>query len=252
MAKWLRPPSIIESLPFKDSEEMERWNGRVALVTGAVDKIRAIAEEDEVKAAPGKLVAIKCDLTKESEILSLFDEIRRTFGRLDVCINNAGLGFDMPLLTATTSGMRNILDVNVLALCICTQQAVKLMQEKGVDDGQIIHISSVGGHFMPTIGLMGAHFYCSTKFMVRALTEGLRKELKALNSHIRIASLSPGLVDTEFFNNYFKEDPSVISSGLFGNIKALETKDMADSVIHILKAPPHVEIHDIIVRPYDL
>ncbi|GBN36653.1 Dehydrogenase/reductase SDR family member 11 [Araneus ventricosus] len=145
---------------------MDRWNGRVALVTGAsagigaglcralvqhgmtvvgcarsVDRIKAIAEEDALKDAPGKLVAIKCDLTKESEILSMFDEIRRTLGRLDVCINNAGIGYDAPLLTGSISGFRSTLDVNVMAVCICTQQAVKLMQEKGIDDGQIIHIS---------------------------------------------------------------------------------------------------------------
>ncbi|GFT62975.1 hypothetical protein NPIL_210971, partial [Nephila pilipes] len=114
---------------------MERWNGRVALVTGAsvgigaqlcrvlvkhgmtvvgcarsVEKIKAIAKEDCMKSSPGKLVAIKCDLTNESEILSMFDEIRQTFGRLDVCINNAGLGLDAPLLSGSTAAWRNMLD----------------------------------------------------------------------------------------------------------------------------------------------
>ncbi|GBN31638.1 Dehydrogenase/reductase SDR family member 11 [Araneus ventricosus] len=116
---------------------MDRWQGRVALVTGAsagigaelcrtlvqqgmvvvgcarnVDKIKAIAEEINVKLSPGKLVPIKCDLTKESEILALFDEISKTFGRLDVCINNAGLAHDSPLLTGSTSDFRNMLDVS--------------------------------------------------------------------------------------------------------------------------------------------
>ncbi|GFY74950.1 hypothetical protein TNIN_128841 [Trichonephila inaurata madagascariensis] len=118
---------------------MERWYGKVALVTGAsagigagicrtlvqhgmvvvgcarsVDKIRAICEEDAVKTSPGKLVAIKCDLTQESEIVSMFDEILRTFGRLDLCVNNAGLGHDSPLLTGNTSDWRNMLDVSAL------------------------------------------------------------------------------------------------------------------------------------------
>ncbi|CAL1260848.1 unnamed protein product [Larinioides sclopetarius] len=145
---------------------MDRWQGRVALVTGAsagigaelcralvkhgmvvvgcarnVEKIKAIAEEINVKISPGKLVPIKCDLTKESEILALFDEISKTYSRLDVCINNAGLAHDSPLLTGSTSSFRNMLDVNVMALCICTQQAVKLMQGKKIDDGQIININ---------------------------------------------------------------------------------------------------------------
>ncbi|GFT92051.1 hypothetical protein NPIL_676911 [Nephila pilipes] len=255
---------------------MERWNGRVALVTGAsvgigaglcralvahgmvvvgcarkVEKIRAIAEEDVVKAGPGKLVAIKCDLNQESEIHALFDEIRKTFGRLDVCINNAGLSHDAPLLSGSTSDWRNMLDVNIMALCICTQEAVKLMREKGIDDGQIIHISSMGGHRLPSAGMLGANFYCGTKFMVRALTEGLRRELKALNSRIRIASISPGMVETEFFDHYLKNDPTRNAKDIFKSMQALQAKDIADSVLYIMGTPPHVEVHDILMRPLE-
>ncbi|CAL1260855.1 unnamed protein product [Larinioides sclopetarius] len=253
---------------------MERWNGRVALVTGAsagigaglcrvlvqrgmlvvgcarsVDKIKAIAEEDEVKNSPGKLIAYRCDLSQESEILSMFDEIRKTCGRLDVCINNAGLSHNAPLLSGTTAEWRNMLDVNVMALCICTQEAVKLMREKGIHDGQIIHISSMGGHRIPAMS--GANFYCGTKFMVRALTEGLRRELKALKSHIRISSISPGMVETEFFDHFLKNDPTRKASDLFSSMKALQSDDIAESVLYILRAPPHVEVHDILLRPYD-
>ncbi|GIY02422.1 hypothetical protein CEXT_428211 [Caerostris extrusa] len=222
---------------------MERWNGRVALVTGAsvgigaglcralvqhgmvvigcarsVEKIRAIAEEDAVKAAPGKLVAIKCDISQETEILSLFSEIRQKFGRLDVCINNAGLSHDSPLVTGNTSDWKNMLDVNIMGLCICTQEAVKLMQEKGIDDGQIIHLSSIGA---------------------------------SSRSKIRIASISPGIVETEFFDRYEKENPSKKAPDMFSSMQALQAKDIADSVLYILSAPQHVEVHDIIVRPYD-
>ncbi|GIY02418.1 hypothetical protein CEXT_428191 [Caerostris extrusa] len=269
---------------------MERWSGRVALVTGAsvgigaglcralvqhgmvvigcarsVEKIRAIAEEDAVKAAPGKLVAIKCDLTQESEILSMFDEIRRTFGRLDVCINNAGLSHNTPLLTGKPSDWKNMLDVNIMALCICTQQSVKLMLEKGIHDGFIIHISSLPqdapleietwsflwGHRIENLtGMMGINFYSGTKFMVRALTEGLRRELKALNSHIRISSVSPGMVTTEFLGNFLKDDSTRKASDFYDSIETLQPKDIADSVLYILSVPLHVEVHDIIIRPY--
>ncbi|CAL1260838.1 unnamed protein product, partial [Larinioides sclopetarius] len=68
-----------------------------------------IAEEDAVKSSPGRLIAIKCDLTEESDILSMFKDIRQIFGRIDVCINNAGLGEDAPLLTGSSSDFRNML-----------------------------------------------------------------------------------------------------------------------------------------------
>ncbi|GBN87059.1 Dehydrogenase/reductase SDR family member 11 [Araneus ventricosus] len=140
--------------------------------------------------------------------------------------------------------------VNVMALCICTQEAVKLMQEKNINDGQIIHISSMGGHRLPA-NMPGANFYCGTKFMVKALTEGLRRELKALKSHIRIGSISPGMVETEFFDHFLKNDPTRKASDLFSSMKALQSDDIAESVLYILRAPPHVEVHDILVRPYD-
>ncbi|CAL1260837.1 unnamed protein product [Larinioides sclopetarius] len=231
---------------------MDRWKGRVALVTGAsagigaglcralvqhgmtvvgcarsVDRIKAIAEEDALKDAPGKLVAIKCDLTKESEILSMFDEIRRTLGRLDVCINNAGIGYDASLLTGECDGSLYLYPTG-----------------RKADAGK-----SIVGHKIPNPG-MGSFFYCGTKHMLRALTEGLRKELKATNSHIRIGSICPGIVETEFFANYSKTSVEE-ASAFFKSFDPLRPKDIADSVLYILSAPPHVEVHDILIQPIE-
>ncbi|GBN36652.1 Dehydrogenase/reductase SDR family member 11 [Araneus ventricosus] len=254
---------------------MERWQGRVALVTGAsmgigaevcralvqhgmvvvgcarsVDKIKAIAEEDALKTSPGRLIAIKCDLKEESDILSMFKEIRQRFGRIDVCINNAGLGENAPLLTGSATEFRNMLDVNVMALCICTQQAVQLMRESGIDDGQIIHISSILGHKLST-AVPGAHFYCGTKHMVQALTEGLRRELKASGSRIKVASIGPGVVETEYLVNYWRKDPTIDPYSFLRTFDPLQSKDIADTVLYILRAPAHAEIHDIIIQPME-
>ncbi|GFS70302.1 hypothetical protein NPIL_294311 [Nephila pilipes] len=136
-----------------------------------------------------------------------------------------------------------------MALCICSREAVELMREKGIDDGQIIHISSIGGHRMPSANFLGANFYCGTKFMVKALTEGLRKELKALKSRIRIASLSPGLVETQFLDNYLKDHSTIKPADVYASMESLSTTNIADSVIYIMSAPPHVEIHDLLVLP---
>ncbi|GBM76163.1 Dehydrogenase/reductase SDR family member 11 [Araneus ventricosus] len=142
-------------------------------------------------------------------------------------------------------------DVNVLALCMCTRESVKLMREKQVDDGQIINISSMTGHRLNTTEQFGIHFYTGTKFMVRALTEGLRRELKALNSHIRIGCISPGLVQTEGLDMFRNNDPAHKSSDTISSTKILQAQDIAESVLHILRAPPQVEVHDILLRPYD-
>ena len=91
-----------------------------------------------------------------------------------------------------------MLDVNVLGLCICTREAYKLMEKGGIDDGHFVNINSMSGH-----RIVGLPFYSATKFAVTALTEGLRRELRAKKSQIRCTSISPGLVETNFLFRYF-------------------------------------------------
>ena len=86
-----------------------------------------------------------------------------------------------------------MLDVNILGLSIVTREAVSLMRSSGVDAGHVINVNSMSGH-----RIVGLPMYSATKFAVTALTEGLRRELRQANTHIRSTSISPGLVATEF------------------------------------------------------
>ncbi|KAB7496427.1 Dehydrogenase/reductase SDR family member 11, partial [Armadillidium nasatum] len=187
---------------------MERWNGRVALVTGAsvgigaaickvlvgagmkvvgaargVEKIQELS--NSLKKEKGSLTAVKCDLTKEEDIRHLFKEIKAKFGGVDVCINNAGFAYNISLLDGTPTEWKNMMDVNVIAVCLCSKLAIQSMRERGVDDGHIVNVSSTGGHRIPN--MPGAHFYCGTKFALMAVSEGLRQEMRELKSHIRIS-----------------------------------------------------------------
>ncbi|XP_023216076.1 dehydrogenase/reductase SDR family member 11-like [Centruroides sculpturatus] len=246
---------------------MDRWRGRIALVTGAsagigvslckelvkngmivigcarnVDAIKKLAEELKDL---GHLYPIRCDLNNESEILKMFEEIRDRYDRIDVCINNAGLCNISPLINGDTEIWRNMLQVNVLALCICTREAIKLMQEKNIRDGQIIHIGSILGHKVYSSG--GSSFYSGTKYMVRALVEGLRQELRQEKSEIRICSISPGLVDTEFMERMLQNKE--MAKTIKGSMATLKADDITNAVINVLKMPKHVDINDILVRP---
>ncbi|TOF82810.1 short-chain dehydrogenase, partial [Vibrio parahaemolyticus] len=91
------------------------------------------------------------------------------------------------------------------------------------------------------------HFYTATKFAVTALTEGLRQELRSAKSHIRVAAISPGVVETEFAGRMNKNEAE--GKKFYKNLECLQADDIASSVIHILAAPPHVQIHDILIRP---
>ncbi|KAG8001853.1 Dehydrogenase/reductase SDR family member 11 [Nibea albiflora] len=208
---------------------MDRWRGRVALVTGAsvgigaavakelvrhgmkvmgcardVEKIQKLAAECQSAGLSGVLVPFKCDLSNEEEILSMFAAIKEQHKGVDVCINNAGLAHAEPLLSGKSSGWKNMLDVNVLALSVCTREAYQSMKERNVDDGHIININSI----------------------------------------------SPGLVETEFAQRLYCNNPDK-SAGAYTKIKCLEAIDVADSVTYVLSAPPHVQIGDVQMRPVE-
>ncbi|XP_067007548.2 farnesol dehydrogenase [Anabrus simplex] len=256
---------------------MERWVGRVALVTGTsagigaaiayqlqdhginvvavarrVEKIEeAVAKAregaktrgryHETKVTPGKLYAKKCDIAKEEDILGLFKWIKETLGGVDILVNNAGLAKMTNPSEAPTEEWKLQLDVNVLGLSICTREAVQSMRTRGVDDGHIIHISSVVGHFVFMAQLA---MYCATKHAVMALTEGLRKDFVEHKSNMKITCVSPGAVATEI-----GDDNPEMQTEQFLTMPRLQPEDCADAVLYAISTPPHVQIHEIIIKP---
>ncbi len=181
------------------------------------------------------------DLRDESAILSFFAAVKARWGQLDVLVNNAGLGHKEPLMTGSTEAWREMLEVNVLALCICTREAVSLMTP--ASSGHIVHISSMSGHRVPAITGM----YSATKFAVRALTETLRRELRAQNSPVRISSISPGIVETEFAEKYHQSAEKAAKT--YSQFSVLQAADIANAVAYLLAQPQHVEVNDMLVRP---
>jgi NADP-dependent 3-hydroxy acid dehydrogenase YdfG len=89
--------------------------------------------------------------------------------------------------------------------------------------------------------------YSATKFAVRALTEALRQELRELGSKIRVSSISPGFVETEFAENYHKDPAAKARS--YGKFQVLDADDIAWLVHSLISAPQHVQIHDVLLRP---
>ncbi|XP_065892556.1 dehydrogenase/reductase SDR family member 11-like [Dysidea avara] len=251
---------------------MERWKGRVAIVTGAsagigyelskrlaqlgavvvgcdknITGIEGLSHDQELG---GKLVAMKCDVRKEEDILSVMSRIKSQFGGADICVNNAGLGHNAPLLSGTTEQWKEMMEVNVLGLCMMTREFIKQLRERNVDDGHVIFMNSMSGHRVDTDPSIS--FYSATKFAVTALSEGLRKELRDIKSNIKITAVSPALVATEFYPRLLrKDDPKEAIKSVFSSydFPVLLPEDIANTIIYALSTPPRMQIHDILVRP---
>ena len=218
--------------------ELRRAGCRVALSARRYDRLEAFTAE---LGGEGQAVAIPVNLREEPEIDNLFDAVRKRWGGVDILINSGGLGLHAPLTEPNFSAWREMLEVNVLALSKCTQLAVTDMRTRG-DRGHVVHISSMSAHRVPG----GSGMYAATKFAVRALTEGLRKELRELDSAIRVTSISPGYVETEFAEVYHGNREA--GEKTYGRFKVLQVEDIASTVMHVLRTPQHVEVHDVLMR----
>ncbi|XP_053685029.1 farnesol dehydrogenase-like [Sabethes cyaneus] len=239
---------------------MDRWNGKVAIVTGASSGIGAATAQALVKAGMvvvglarrverveelkneldeslrGQLHAVKCDVKKEEDILEAFKLVNEKFGGVDVLVNNAGVTRRTTLLKAgNTDQLREVLDTNLMGLVLCSREAFQSMKKRSVD-GHIVHINSILGHHL--INYPGLNIYPASKYGVTAVTETMRQELRTEGTKIKVTSISPGVVRTEML----PEDIAKVTP-------ALEAEDIANAVLYVLGTPPRVQVHELMIKP---
>ena len=162
--------------------------GAAVVVNYSSDKAGADRVVDDVKKAGGKAVAVKGNLAKEADVVNLFAEAKKAFGRVDVLVNNAGVYEFAPIESITAEHFHKQYDLNVLGLLLSTREAVK---QFGPNGGSIVNISSV----VSTARVPTASAYSGTKGAVDAITRSLATELGPRK--IRVNAVNPGLVETE-------------------------------------------------------
>ncbi|XP_067950038.1 dehydrogenase/reductase SDR family member 11-like [Watersipora subatra] len=248
---------------------MNRWHDKVVLVTGASTgigkatarrllehgmtvvgcgrRLEALQELEVELGSIGELTVIACDVSDEEDVVSMFSKINKKYGGVDVCINNAGLSYQSPILSGESADWQRMFNVNVIGVLTVTREAVKSMKAKRSEESHIININSLSGH--KVINNPAIHVYSATKFALTAITQGTRFELQAEQPSVncRVSQISPGLVETSFVYKALGEQRA---STMFQSFKALETNDIAETVIHILELPAHAQVQDIILTPY--
>ncbi|TMW48889.1 hypothetical protein DOY81_006036 [Sarcophaga bullata] len=243
---------------------MERWQNRVAVVTGASSGIGAAIIKDLVQAGvivaalarrkerieqirnslPANLQArlhpIKCDVSDLNSVNNAFDWIESKLGAIEILINNAGTYQAGQLLTMNMAALEQTVQTNVMGIVYCTKRAFESMQKSNINHGHVILINSVVGHhiFNPPPGAMSTfNIYPPTKHAVTGLTEILRQEFRDLKTKIKITSVSPGLVDTEIVPESYKK------------MVMLKAEDISAGVMYCLGTPPHVQVHELTIKP---
>lgn len=174
----------------------EFWNRGYDLICVARDekKLKELKENLENTNNSQKVYIKTVDLSKDYECKNLYNDIKKEFGSIDILVNNAGFGL-FGKFTETNLDMElNMIRTNVEAVHILTKLFLKDMVKE--NKGNILNVASVAG-FMP--GPLMATYY-STKNYVFRLSQSIQKELKKINSKVKISVLCPGPVDTNFNN----------------------------------------------------
>jgi 3-oxoacyl-[acyl-carrier protein] reductase len=162
--------------------------GASVVVNYASSKAGADKVVNEIASKGGKAVAVQADLAKEQDVVRLFAETKKAFGKLDILVNNAGIYEFAPLESISAEHFHKQFDINVLGLILASREAVKYM---GPEGGSIVNIGSIVSTQRPP----NAAVYNASKSAVDAITGTLAKELGPRK--IRVNSISPGMIVTE-------------------------------------------------------
>ena len=210
----------------------------VVLAARRTNRIKSLA--DEINDNGGKALASTTDVTELEQIKKLVDKAVEEFGRVDVMLNNAGLMPLSPLERLKVDEWNQLIDVNIKGVLNGIAAALPFMKEQR--SGHFINVSSVAGHVV----IPGGVVYCATKHAVRAISEGLRKEVKPYN--IRTTIISPGAVATELPDS-ISEDDIAAEMHKFYEEYAIPADSFARAVAFVISEPEDVDVNEILFRP---
>jgi NADP-dependent 3-hydroxy acid dehydrogenase YdfG len=240
---------------------MSNLNGKVVIITGAssgigeatarllakkgakvvlgarrIDRLTAITKDIHADGGIAEYQAL--DVTQRSQLEAIVKFAQNKFDRVDVLINNAGV---MPLSALDqlkVDEWDRMIDVNIKGVLYGIAAVLPVM--KAQKSGQIINISSIGGHTVsPT-----AAVYCATKFAVGAISEGLRQEV---GGDIRVTVISPGVTESELADS-ISDEAARKGMQAFRKI-SIPAEAIARSILFAIAQPNDVDISEIIVRP---
>jgi NADP-dependent 3-hydroxy acid dehydrogenase YdfG len=183
------------------------------------------------------------DVTRPASIERFLAAAIAAHGPIDVLVNNAGLARGVEKIAeATGEAWREMIETNVIGLLEVTRRALPAMIAR--KQGHVVVIGSIAGHK----AYVGGGVYCASKRALQPICEAIRME--TLGSNVRVTSVDPGMVETEFSLVRFQGDAERAAK-VYDGVRPLTADDVADCVVFAATRPPHVNLDTIVVMPTD-
>ncbi|MHA4808409.1 SDR family oxidoreductase [Flavitalea flava] len=209
------------------------------VVLGARRNDRLEDLTNRINKAGGKAVYLLTDVKKREDLVKLVDLAEKTYGKLDVVINNAGISHISRIDDLQVEDWEDMIDVNLKGVLYGIAAALPVFKRQG--SGHIINIISTSGiKIVPTQGV-----YAGTKNAVRTIAEALRQES---GGKYRVTGISPGFVQTELVDHIKDEATKAVLKDKVAKI-ALAADDIANAVSYAISQPGNVDVGDIVIRP---
>jgi 3-hydroxy acid dehydrogenase / malonic semialdehyde reductase len=199
---------------------------------------------EELRAGlPGEVLTGVVDVRQRAAVDAALSALPGDWRDVDVLVNNAGLAAGLaPLHEGDPEDWDRMLDTNVRGLLNVTRPVVAGMARRGT--GHVINIGSIAGHETYPRGTV----YCATKAAVDRITKGLRLDL--LGTGVRVSTVDPGLVETEFSEVRFRGDAER-AAAVYEGLTPLTPDDIAETVVWVADRPAHVQVAEVIVLAAD-
>jgi len=222
------------------AEVFAREKSHLILSARRIERLKSLANKLE-KDHGIKVKCLKLDVRNYDEVKEAIDSLDNKWKKIDILVNNAGLsrGLDK-IYEGKKEDWDEMIDTNVKGLAYVTRNLLPLMVKR--KKGHIINIGSTAGHDVYPAG----NVYAATKFAVKALSQSTRYDV--LDKGIKVSSVDPGMVETEFSFVRFRGDKERAKK-VYTGIKPLSPKDVAETVLFCATRPQNVNINQVILTP---
>ena len=222
------------------AEVFAKEKSNLILTARRIERVKALAKKLE-KQYGIKTKCIKLDVRNYEQVEKTINSLENNWKKIDILINNAGLSRGLDKIhEGKKEDWDEMIDTNIKGLAYVTRHVLPLMVKR--ERGQIINIGSTAGHDVYPAG----NVYAATKFAVKALSQSTRYDV--LDKGIKVSSVDPGMVETEFSIVRFRGDKERAKK-VYTGIKPLSPSDVAETVLFCATRPQNVNINQVILTP---